>query len=225
MKKVVIYTTEDKILSLQLVYKITSNPKYKDFKFDIYLTKPKMLRKIKIFIVLFLFGSLKDFFKKLNHQTSVSKILKSNRNCNVITEVKKKYDFGLSVYCSSKIKVERFKIYNFHLGSLKNQRGSFIFFYKFIKNWNEVSLTFHEISDRFDVGEIINERKIKLNKNCVATDIFFIYLKNLDFLSKSINKIKKGKRKKYNNFDKLNLVPSFYNLIKEITIYFKNKIF
>ena len=80
MKKVVIYTTEDKVISLQLVYKIISNPKYKDFKFDIYLTKPKMLRKIKIFIVLFLFGSLKDFFKKLNHQTSVSKILKSNRN-------------------------------------------------------------------------------------------------------------------------------------------------
>ena len=220
MKKVVIYTTEDKVISLQLVYKIISNPKYKDFKFDIYLTKPKMLRKIKIFIVLFLFGSLKDFFKKLNHQTSVSKILKSNRNCKVITEVKKKYDFGLSVYCSSKIKVEKFKIYNFHLGSLKNQRGSFIFFYKFIKNWNEVSLTFHEISDRFDVGEIINERKINLNKSCVATDIFFIYLKNLDFLDESINKIKKGKRKKYNNFEKLNLVPSFFKLFKEILKYY-----
>ena len=68
--------------------------------------------------------------------------------------------------------MQNFKIYNFHLGSLKNQRGSFIFFYKFIKNWNKISLTFHEISEKFDVGKIINERELDLKEDCKATDIF-----------------------------------------------------
>ena len=138
----------------------------------------------------------------------------------MVEKVEKNYDFGLSVYCSSKITVEKFKIYNFHLGSLEFQRGSFIFFYKFIKNWQKINLTFHEISERFDVGKIINEREIILARNCKASDILLIYLKNLDFLMQSIKKIDSLERKEYKNFTKLNLVPSFYKLIKEIIFFF-----
>ena len=47
MKKVIIYTTDDKVISLQLVNKIISNPNYKNYKFHILLTKPNFLRKIK----------------------------------------------------------------------------------------------------------------------------------------------------------------------------------
>ena len=81
-------------------------------------------------------------------------------------------------------------------------------------------LTFHEISERFDVGEIINEREIKLNENTTATDIFFVYLNNMDFLCKSIDKIENGQRKNYKNFEKLNLVPSFIKLFREIFQFF-----
>ena len=158
MKKIIIYSTYDKIISLKLVNKIISNPNYKNYKFDILLTKPNFLRKIKILIVILLFGSIKDFLKRINNKISISEIVEKNKQCKVVTKITEKYDFGLSVYCSSKIQVENFKIYNFHLGSLINQRGSFIFFYKFINDWKSVFLTFHEISERFDVGKIINER-------------------------------------------------------------------
>ena len=200
MKKVLIYTTDDKVISLQLVNKIISNPNYKNYKFDILLTKPNFLRKIKILIVILLFGSIKDFLKRINNKISISEIVEKNKQCKVVTKITEKYDFGLSVYCSSKIQVENFKIYNFHLGSLINQRGSFIFFYKFINDWKSVFLTFHEISERFDVGEIINEREIKLNENTTATDIFFVYLNNMDFLCKSIDKIENCQIKNYKNF-------------------------
>ena len=106
------------------------------------------------------------------------------------------------------------------MGSLKSQRGSFIFFYKFIRKWNFIYLTFHEISERFDVGKIINEKKIKFSSKCSATDIFFIYLDNLNFLIKSIDKIKTNKKKEYKNIGKLNLVPSFLELFKNIFFYF-----
>ena len=107
--------------------------------------------------------------------------MSQNKNCKIIKSVNKEYDIGLSVYNIVKIKLQKFKIYNFHLGSLKYQRGSFIFFYKFIKNWKKITLSFHEITEKFDVGEIINEKEIILEKDCKATDIIFAYLSHLDF--------------------------------------------
>ncbi len=222
MKKIIIYTTKDEVISLHLVKKIITNDFFSNYEIDIILSRPSILRKIKIFLVILFFGSIKDFINQLKKKVSVKEILK-NKNCNLVKKVEKNYDFGLSVYCSSKIKVEKFKIYNFHLGNLEFQRGSFIFFYKFIKNWENINLTFHEISERFDVGKIINEREIKLEKNCKATDILLIYLKNLDFLMESIKKIDSSERKEYKNFTKLNLVPSFYKLIKEIISFLKRK--
>ena len=227
MKKIIIYTTNDKIISLKLVNEIVTNSKYRDYEIDILLTKAKLLRKIKILIVILFFGSNKDFFYQITQRTSISQILKNNKKCKIVNEVKENYDYGLSVYYSNKIKIQNFKIYNFHLGSLRNQRGSFIFFYKYIKNWNSLFLTFHEITEKFDVGEVINERKILLKDNCLSSDIFFIYLKNLDFLNESISKINSNKRKNYEHFEKLNVVPSFFQLFKEIFKYFftykKNK--
>ena len=202
-----------------LLKKIVTNEFFNNYQIDIILSRPSFLRKIKIFIVILFFGSIKDFFKQLKKKVDIEEIL-SNKNCNLVEKVEKNYDFGLSVYCSSKITVEKFKIYNFHLGSLEFQRGSFIFFYKFIKNWQKINLTFHEISERFDVGKIINEREIILARNCKASDILLIYLKNLDFLMQSIKKIDSLERKEYKNFTKLNLVPSFYKLIKEIIFFF-----
>ena len=220
MKKIVIYTTNDKVISLRLVDKIISSNYFDDYQIDILLTKASFLRKIKILIVIIFFGSIKNFFFQIQKKVSIKEILRKNKNCKLIHKVEENYDFGLSVYCSSKIKTQDFKIYNFHLGSLFNQRGSFIFFYKFIKNWDKINLTFHEISEKFDVGEVINEREIKLNKKHPSSDIFFIYLNNLDFLMESIKKIKNGDKKNYNDYRPLNTVPSFYILFKEIISYY-----
>ncbi len=225
MKKIIIYTTEDKIISLHLVKQIVSNSFFKNYKIDIVLSKPNLLRKIKILITVISFGSVKEFFLRIKDKVSIKQILKENKNCRVIkVSENENYEYGLSVYATSKIKLQNFKIYNFHLGSLYDQRGSFIFFYKFIKSWDEVSLTFHEISERFDVGQIVNERKIKFSDSCFATDIFFVYLNNMDFLMESIKKIDKNKRKKFKEFLKLNVVPSFFNLFKEIAIFYLKKL-
>ena len=222
MKNIIIYTTDDKVISLHLVNKIITNKKFRNYKIDILLSKANFLRKIKILFVIIFFGSFTRFYKQLKKTISIEKVLNNNKNCRVIKEINKKkiYEYGLSVYCSSKIKISKYRIYNFHLGSLNSQRGSFIFFYKFIKKWNFIYLTFHEISERFDVGKIINEKKIKFGSKCSATDIFFIYLDNLNFLIKSIDKIKSKKRKEYKKIGKLNLVPSFLELIKNTFFHF-----
>mgnify|MGYP001464607293 FL=1 len=113
--------------------------------------------------------------------------------------------------------MQKYKIYNFHLGSLSNQRGSFIFYYKYFYNWDAISLTFHQIENRFDVGKILNERKIKNIKNKNAFYVIKLYLDNLDFLVSSIDKIgKKIKYRKYKKFKKLFLVPRFFELMKSI---------
>ena len=223
MKNIIIYTTNDKIISLNLVNHIISSHNFKSYKVDIMLNEPSLVRKLKIALVVLFFGSITDVIRSYKKTISIKEILKNNPNCSLVTEVNKKYDFGLSVNSTKKIKVENFKIYNFHLGSLINQRGSFIFFYKFINSWKEVFLTFHEITEKFDVGKIINERKIKFTDNCKATDIIYVYLKNLDFLTESIDLIDKKTGTIYENYKKLNRVPSFKKLIKEIIEYFFNK--
>ena len=101
-------------------------------------------------------------------------------NQDFINKIEKDYDFGLNVYGINKISLQKYKIFNFHLGSLKNQRGSFIFFYKFLYNWKSIDLTFHEVNEKYDVGKIYNRRKIELGSKTNATDICFLYLSNLD---------------------------------------------
>ena len=214
MRRIIIYTTNDEYLSLKLVDKIISNDIYKNFKIDILITKANFIRKIKIMFVFLFFGSLKDLFLNLRSKVSIKDIVKKNKNCKIVDGVNQKYEYGLSVYCTSKIKLQDFKIYNFHLGNLQSQRGSFIFFYKFIKDWNSVTLTFHEITEKFDVGKIVNEKKISLEENCKATDIFFIYIKNFDFLIESLNLIESRRKKEYLEYEKINVVPTFINLIK-----------
>lgn len=224
MKKIIIYTTNDEIISLKLVNQVISSHIYKDYKIDILISKPNFIRKIKILFVILLFGSIKNLFKKLRNKITINDILKKNGNCKLVNQVNKNYDYGLSIYCTSKISIENFKIYNFHLGNLKTQRGSFIFFYKFIKNWKNVYLTFHEIGEKYDVGKILNERKINLDDNCAATDIIFAYLENIDFLNESIKLIRTVPKKEYTNYDKLHLVPSFPNLLCKILIYYLKRL-
>ncbi len=226
MKKIIIYTTNDEIVSLHLVNTIVSNEKFKDFEFHILLSNPGIIRKIKIFAIILLFGSLKALLKRSLKRISINKIINKNKNCKVVSYVDEKidYDYGLSVYCSSKIKLQNFKIYNFHLGSLKNQRGSFIFFYKYFKNWKKITLSFHEISERFDVGKVLNEKQIDLSLDYKPTEIIFAYLDNQEFLIESIQKIGKVEGILYENVERLNYVPSFANLLRDILKLFFKKL-
>ncbi len=225
MKNIIIYTTNDEIVSLKLVDKILSEIEFKKFQFDIIVSNSSFFRKIKVLIVLIFFGSINDLLKRFKNKISLKELLSKHKNCRIIKNVAKKYDFGLNVYGINKLDIQKFKIYNFHLGSLINQRGSFIFLYKFLYNWNTIDLTFHEVTKKYDVGKIFNKRTINLNINDSATKICFLYLDNLDFLKESINKIEDNNYIEHKEYNKINLVPSFFNLIKLIIRHFFRKIF
>ena len=223
MKNIIIHTTNDEVVSLKLVDKILSDKEFKNCNFDIIIYDSNFIRKLKVLIVFFLFGSIKRFFKESKKKVSINSILLKYKNCKLVDKIQGDYDFGLNVYGISKIKLQNYKIYNFHLGSLYSQRGSFIFFYKFIYNWQSIDLTFHEVNEKYDVGKIYNKRTINLNEKKTATDICFLYLDNLDFLKESILKLKDNNINEYKEYKKINLVPSFPKLIRLIIFYFYRK--
>tara|TARA_A100001015_G_scaffold214226_1_gene240410 strand:+ start:2054 stop:2749 length:696 start_codon:yes stop_codon:yes gene_type:complete len=223
MKNIIIHTTNDEVVSLKLVDKIVSAKEFKDYNFDIFINESGYLRKLKILLVFFLFGSIKSLLKESKKRISLNSILSNYKNCKIINKIEGDYNFGLNVYGISKIKLQKYKIYNFHLGSLYNQRGSFIFFYKFIYNWQSVDLTFHEVNNKYDVGKIYNKRTINLDKKTSATDICFLYLDNLDFLKESILKLRDNNFDEYKEYDKINSVPSFVKLLSLMINYFYKK--
>ena len=194
-KKIIIFSTNDKIVSIPLVYHIVSQKKFKNVQFDVYFINSKIVRKIKVLLSIILFGSLSHLLSKFLKFKSKND-LRVFENVNLIDKFEdKKYDYGLSVYYTKRLKVQKYKIYNFHLGSLLNQRGSFIFFYKFFESWNKIDLTFHEIEKDFDKGNIINTRTISGVKKMSASQIMTLYLENMNFLIESVDKLKKKKNK------------------------------
>ena len=194
-KKIIIFSTNDKIVSIPLVYHIVSQKKFKNVQFDVYFINSKIVRKIKVLLSIILFGSLSHLLSKFLKFKSKND-LRVFENVNLIDKFEdKKYDYGLSVYYTKRLKVQKYKIYNFHLGSLLNQRGSFIFFYKFFESWNKIDLTVHEIEKDFDKGNIINTRTISGVKKMSASQIMTLYLENMNFLIESVDKLKKKKIK------------------------------
>ena len=212
-KKIIIFSTIDSIISIPLVYHVVSQKKYKKFKFDIIFMKSNFIRKIKVLIVIILFGSIIQLIKKIFSGKTIKDLIKF-KNVKIIKRYDDKhYDYGLSIYYTKKLKLQKYKIYNFHLGSLYNQRGSFIFFHKFIHKWSSIDLTFHEIQKKFDMGYIINKKKIKNLKKINAFETMILYLNNLNFLDRSIDKIENKIRKsKLKKIKKLYTIPT----IKEI---------
>ena len=212
-KKIIIFSTIDSIISIPLVHHVVSQKKYKKFKFDIIFMKSNFIRKIKVLIVIILFGSIIQLIKKIFSGKTIKDLIKF-KNVEIIKRYDNKhYDYGLSIYYTKKLKLQKYKIYNFHLGSLYNQRGSFIFFHKFIHKWSSIDLTFHEIQKKFDMGYIINKKKIKNLKKINAFETMILYLNNLNFLDQSIDKIENKIRKsKLKRIKKLYTIPT----IKEI---------
>ena len=95
-----------------------------------------------------------NFYKK---KLKIDNII-SLKNVSLINSLNDyDYFFGISINYPKKIKYNKFKIYNFHYGNFKSQRGTFIFFYKKIFKWKKIDLTFHKINNKFDSGKIINK--------------------------------------------------------------------
>jgi len=208
MKKIIIFTQKDFIFT----YKILNSIINKFGNYEIYLKfgKTGFLRKIKIILCLFLFSNIKELISNMR----IEKL--SNKFKFINDEEVEKFEFGLIINYPKKIIAQDYDIYNFHLGNLANQRGSFIFFYKFKKKWDQISLTFHKITDELDKGLIINEKKINCT-NMSSFQILNLYIKNINFINKSIDMIINNNYNPYQAVEpkKICKQPTFYEIIKE----------
>ena len=83
MKSIIIYSTKDEVISLQLVNKIVSHDYLKNYKIDIILTNPNFMRKFKILVVMIFFGSIKDLFLRMRNKVSIHQIIRENKNCRL----------------------------------------------------------------------------------------------------------------------------------------------
>jgi hypothetical protein len=210
VKKIIIYTVNDELFTLPLIKKICIDLS-KKFSIDIFIGKPTLKRKLKVLLTFVLFGSpfeLINLFKKRVGLNGFSKI----KNTNIINNDKKKYYFGLSMNYPKKIVLKNYDIFNFHLGNFSNQRGSFIFFYKYFYKWKNLDLTFHKINNSYDSGSIIEKKTSNIKKKN-ATDICLLNNNNYKFVKKCITQLKKKGKKKFLH-GKLNTEPSFYLIIK-----------
>ena len=115
MKNIIIHTTNDEVVSLRLVDKIISDSDFQNYNFDIFLNNSNFLRKLKVFLVFFFFGSIKSLLRESKKRVSIESIVSNYKNCKLIDKIEGHYDFGLNIYGINKIKPQKYKIYNFHL--------------------------------------------------------------------------------------------------------------
>lgn len=215
MKKTIIfYLNNDEIftfpIALFLIKKLS--PKY---NIKIKLANTSIKKKIKIILIFILDGSIKYLFKYYSKKKTIDELL-SFKNVDLITkDFNNKFKFGISLNYPNRILNKKLDIYNFHLGDFTHQRGTFIFFYKYIFKWKSIDFTFHKINNKLDSGKIINKRKIILKK-INSINLIALTLKNKDFYLKSISLLNKKIRNKYKKklVGPLNKEPSFFKILK-----------
>ena len=216
-KKIIIYTIKDPIFTLPIINKICKFLE-KNYTIEILYGKKSINMIFKTLVCFFLFGSIIKFI--LTYLKSSQKLNITN-SIKIVKEESNDYEFGISFNYSKKIKIKKFKIYNFHIGDLKKQRGVFIFFYKYLYNWKTLDLTFHEINKNFDSGKILKRKKINI-KNINCFEICSIYSKNYNFILQCLklisSKISNRKNIVTKTKGKYNSEPS---LIKILNFYFK----
>ena len=123
MKNVIIHTSNDEIVSLKLVDKILSDKEFKNYNFDIFVGDLQtFFRKLKVLIVIILFGSIARLIKESKNKVTLKSLLSNYKNCRLINKIENDYDFGLNVYGINKISLQKYKIFNFHLGSGKKNQ-------------------------------------------------------------------------------------------------------
>ena len=95
MKRIIIFTSNDEIFSFRIVEKIINYKKFKNFDFEIILTNPPLIRKIKLLLVVFFSGGIHDLLKIYNSRVKKKQLIR--RNVRFVSSLKKKYNFGISI--------------------------------------------------------------------------------------------------------------------------------
>ena len=134
MKKIIIFTQRDFVFTYKILNSILD--KFENYEVYLKFGRSSMYRKAKVFLCLFLFSSIKELISNIRRE-KLSKKFKF-----IYDEKHEKFEFGLIINYPKKISAQSYNVYNFHLGNLSNQRGSFIFFHKFKMKWDEISLQF-----------------------------------------------------------------------------------
>ena len=207
MKKIIIFTQRDFVFTYKILNSILD--KFENYEVYLKFGRSSMYRKAKVFLCLFLFSSIKELISNIRRE-KLSKKFKF-----IYDEKHEKFEFGLIINYPKKISAQSYNVYNFHLGNLSNQRGSFIFFHKFKMKWDEISLTVHKITNEYDKGMIINEKKFNCKKMS-SFKVLDLYVKNIDFVKTSIDMIINNNYTSHNvEPEEIYKQPTFYEIIKE----------
>ena len=207
MKKIIIFTQRDFVFTYKILNSILD--KFENYEVYLKFGRSSMYRKAKVFLCLFLFSSIKELISNIRRE-KLSKKFKF-----IYDEKHEKFEFGLIINYPKKISAQSYNVYNFHLGNLSNQRGSFIFFHKFKMKWDEISLTVHKITNEYDKGMIINEKKFNCKKMS-SFQVLDLYVKNIDFVKTSIDMIINNNYTSHNvEPEEIYKQPTFYEIIKE----------
>jgi len=209
MKKILIYSQVDPYFINPVLNELSK--KYINFQIEICVSKPSFKRVIKTIITIIIFSKLSNILKVFKNRERLRSKIK------IVKETKKNYDLILCFGHQNKIKNLNSRIiYNFHLGNLISQRGSFIFFHKFKYSFNYIALTCHQITSALDKGKIINQKRY-YSKNLDAIGIINLYKKNMSFFFDSINLILEKKNLYKINISKpkqINKQPTYSEIIK-----------
>ncbi len=209
-KSIMLYLNNDEIFTFPIAYYLIRKLSSK-YNFSIKLANTSFKKKIKIILIMFLDGSIKKLYNFYKKKKPIDKLLLF-KNVKILKDNKnKKYDFGLSINYPKKIFNTKLDIYNFHFGNFSHQRGTFIFFYKYIHKWTHIDLSFHKITKKLDNGKILNKKTINVKK-MDSISMISIPLKNMDFYLKSISKIGKKLKNMNIKIGSINREPSFLKI-------------
>ena len=169
----------------------------------------------------------KKINKKINYCSNLNNLEKKILNKKKNNEIFIIYECPLII---SKKLLDKHQFFNLHRGSLKFNRGPIPEVWTILNGDKNAYFTLHKINEKIDLGEIIFQEKISLNKRYNVLQLRKLMEKKLEklirklylYLKKRI-KTKKIRKGKYNSF----LTESDYtiNLKKDSFNTIKNKIF
>jgi len=209
-KKIILFINNDEIFTFPMVIFLINKLK-KKFKIYIKLENTSFRKKIKILLILILDGSIFNLMKFYKKKISLKKI-KNIKGVKILTRYDESdFKYGVSINYPKKIIFKKLKIYNFHFGNFLNQRGTFIFFYKYIFKWKSIDLTFHKINLFFDAGKVLSKKTIII-KNMNAIDIIALPLKNKNFYLNSIKIIGLKRKALKTKLGDIHREPTFFKI-------------
>lgn len=170
-------------------------------------------------------GAVKNIFIESNIEVLKTKNINSTE---VLNKLKlKKIDLIISNNCPQRIKnnilnIPKLGSINVHLGLLPKYRGLFPILHAFIRDEDYIGVTIHFINLYFDDGEILSQKKIKIEQD---DNLFTLYQKSFnvvpELVFEGINKINSNDSSK--TLKNIKSESSYYSYpnLKEIWLYHK----